>query len=158
MIDPTNQASHVIFREATLQDYKGLHAVRIAVTENRLSNPLRITEADYALYLTERGKGWLCEIANEVVGFAIVDTIDNNIWALFVHPTVEGRGIGKRLQQIMLDWFFHQSTRTLWLSTGQGTKAERFYELTGWKRTGTKTSDGEIKFEMALEDWQKAMQ
>ena len=142
----------MIFREATTQDYQGLHEVRISVNENKLSNPLRITEADYALYLTEKGKGWLCEIDNRVAGFAIVDTKDNNIWALFVHPSFEGKGIGKQLQQIMLDWFFAQTKETVWLSTGPNTRAEKFYELTGWKKTGV-TSDGETKFEMGYADW-----
>jgi GNAT superfamily N-acetyltransferase len=50
-----------------------------------------------------RGKGWVCEINNEIVGFSIADLKGNNIWALFLRPEFEKLGIGKRLHDIMLD-------------------------------------------------------
>jgi GNAT superfamily N-acetyltransferase len=64
-----------------------------------------VTDKDCVEYLTLRGKGWVCEMA-QLVGFAIADLIDNNIWALFVHPDFEGKGIGKTLHDMMLDWYF----------------------------------------------------
>ncbi|MBC7862563.1 MAG: GNAT family N-acetyltransferase, partial [Bacteroidia bacterium] len=71
------------FRVALPEDFKELHRIRMAVKENVLNNPLLVTEADYIKYLTVSGKGWLCEVENEIVGFAIIDTDDKNIWALF---------------------------------------------------------------------------
>ena len=59
----------------------------------------------------ERGKGWVCEIENNIVGFAIVDLKENNIWALFVQPEFENMGIGKKLHTAMLNWYFNQAKK-----------------------------------------------
>ncbi|MDZ7615106.1 MAG: hypothetical protein U5K51_16490 [Flavobacteriaceae bacterium] len=61
-------------REAVLNDIEQIQKVRNSVTENTLSNPGSITDQDCAEYLTKRGKGWVCEMGNEIVGFAIVGT------------------------------------------------------------------------------------
>lgn len=140
------------FREATIEDIKALHEVRMAVKENVLSNPLLVTDADYRNFLTTHGKGWLCEIGNSIVGFAIIDTVQNNIWALFVHPDHEKKGIGKKLQEIMLRWFFDKSDQTLWLGTAPNTRAENFYRSSGWKDMGLR-KNGEIRFEMTYANW-----
>src|SRR5437762_2921497 len=97
------QITSMNFREATISDIPQLHSIRIAVKENILADPSIITKADYEDFLTVRGKGWLCEIENSIVGFAIIDLKEKNIWALFVHSDHERKGIGKQLQQIMLD-------------------------------------------------------
>ena len=140
------------FREATIQDIKELHVVRLSVRENVLNNPLLVTEADYMRYLSAEGKGWLCEIDQVIAGFAIIDRINNNIWALFIRPQYEKRGIGKELQEMMLQWHFAQSTSALWLSTTPGTRAETFYRKTGWSDAGL-LKNGERKFEMTHRDW-----
>jgi GNAT superfamily N-acetyltransferase len=140
------------FREAIIEDTKELQVIRHAVKENRLSDPLLVTDADVINFITIRGKGWVCEVNTVIVGFAIVDTIDNNIWALFVHPDHEKKGIGRKLQEIMLNWFFHQSDETLWLGTTPDTRAENFYRSSGWKDKGLR-KNGEIRFEMTYADW-----
>jgi len=140
------------FREADIKDIKALQVIRHAVKENRLSNPLLVTDADIENFITVRGKGWVGEVNGVIVGFAIVDTLDNNIWALFVHPDYEKKGIGKKLQEIMLNWFFDQSKKTLWLGTAPNTRAEKFYRLTGWTDKGLR-ENGEIRFEMSYNDW-----
>ena len=142
----------MIFREAHIDDIKQIQIVRNAVKENTLSDPALVTDADVEEYLFHRGKGWVCEIDNVVVGFSIVDLKDKNIWALFVHPYHEGKGIGKRLHDVMMDWYFDQTKETVWLGTSPKTKAEQFYRMQGWKEVGTH-GKGEIKFEMNFENW-----
>jgi GNAT superfamily N-acetyltransferase len=143
-----------IFREAAVADIKAIFVVRYSVKENMLSETDLVDENVCESYLTERGKGWVCEIDGEIVGFAIADLKDNNIWALFLKPEYEKRGIGRQLHSIMLDWYFSQTPKTVWLGTNPNTRAELFYRKAGWKETGT-YGDGEIKFEMANSDWQK---
>ena len=102
-------------------------------------------------FLTVRGKGWVCEIENEIVGFSIVDLKDHNIWALFLRPEFEKKGIGRKLHDIMLDWYFEQTKTNVWLGTSPFTRAETFYRKAGWKEIGTHGKD-EIKFEMTFEE------
>jgi GNAT superfamily N-acetyltransferase len=104
-------------------------------------------------YITIRGRGWVCEIGLMIVGFAIADLRENNIWALFIHPDHEKKGIGKQLHQLMLNWYFENSGQTVWLSTSPGTRAEFFYRKAGWKETGI-YGKGEIKFEMNAAEWE----
>lgn len=144
------------FREAQTNDIKQIQIVRNAVKENVLSNPGLVTDKDCVEYLTLRGKGWVCEVYGTVVAFAIADLIDNNIWALFVHPDFEGKGIGKKLHDTMMDWYFDQQKEMVWLSTGSQTRAEKFYALQGWKEVGL-YGKGEIKFEMTKDIWQNTI-
>jgi GNAT superfamily N-acetyltransferase len=141
-------------REATVDDIPQIQVVRNAVNENTLSNPNLVTDKDCEEYITIRGKGWVCELGNQIVGFAIVDLTENNIWALFLYPSHEGKGLGQLLHKTMLDWYFNQTMHTVWLGTEFNTRAERFYRKAGWKEVG-KHGASEIKFEMSYEDWVK---
>lgn len=143
----------MIFREANIEDIPQIQVVRNAVTENILSNPNLVTDADCQEFLLERGKGWVCQINNQIVGFSIVDLKENNIWALFVDPNHDKKGIGKQLHTLMLDWYFSQTKKTVWLGTSPETRAAIFYEKQGWTAVGMHGK--EIKFEMSFEDWTK---
>lgn len=139
-------------REARKEDIREIQIVRNSVTENILSNPEVVTDKDCEEFLTIRGKGWVCEIENQIAGFAIVDLKEHNIWALFLRPEFEKQGIGRRLHDHMLEWYFTQTDKTAWLGTSPDTRAEKFYRKAGWKEIG-KHGEGEIKFEMAYSDW-----
>jgi GNAT superfamily N-acetyltransferase len=141
----------MILREAKSTDIEQIQIVRNSVTENMLSNPNLVTDADCYEFLFERGKGWVCEINNQIVGFSIVDLKENNIWALFLHPNHEKKGIGKLLHDVMLDWYFLQTQEKVWLGTASNTRAEGFYKKQGWKSVGMHGK--EIKFEMSFDDW-----
>jgi GNAT superfamily N-acetyltransferase len=142
----------MIFREATITDIPQIQRVRHSVKENILSNPALVTDQDCANFITIRGKGWVCEIEKRIMGFAIVDLKESNIWALFLEPEYEGKGIGKKLHQLMMDWYFSQTKKTVWLGTSPNTRAEKFYPKMGWKAVGF-VNKGEVKFEMTYEDW-----
>lgn len=142
----------MIIREATIDDISQIQFVRNSVKENTLSNPDLVTDEDCKEFMTVRGKGWVCEIENQIVGFAIVDLKENNIWALFLHPHFEKKGIGRILHKTMLDWYFSQTTKTVWLGTAFNTRAEQFYRKAGWTEAGMHGTK-EIKFEMTHNDW-----
>ncbi len=139
-------------RPATITDIPQIQFVRNAVTENMLSDPNLVTDSDCANYITNRGKGWVCVINESVVGFSIVDLQENNIWALFVHPEFEKKGIGSQLHDVMLDWYFEQTPKTVWLGTSPNTRAEIFYSKKGWQAIGLHGKN-EIKFEMNVNTW-----
>ena len=142
----------MIYREAAIRDIAQIQFVRNAVKENRLSDPALVPDKDVAAYITNRGKGWVCEVDKRIVGFSIVDLVENNVWALFVHPDFEALGIGKKLHELMMDWYFDQTNNKIWLGTEPKSRAETFYRIQGWKEVGVH-GKGEIKFEMDLETW-----
>ncbi len=142
----------MIFREALITDIPQIQIVRNEVKENVLSDPSLVNDKDVEDFITRRGKGWVCEIDNRIVGFAIADLKDNNIWALFIQPGYEGKGIGKKLHDDMLDWYFNQNKETVWLGTTPRTRAESFYRKAGWRETGTHSKE-ELKFEMTVSEW-----
>ena len=102
--------------------------------------------------LPNRGRGWVCESNGEIVGFAIADLYEDNIWALFVKPDFEKMGIGRKLHDIMMDWYFSRPKEIVWLGTSPDTRAASFYRRAGWKENGLH-GKGEIKFEMNREYW-----
>ena len=128
----------------------------LMVKENRLNNPLLVEEKDYVNCLTREGKGFLCEIDGKITGFAIVDTVKDNFWAFFVDPAFEGNGIGRKLEEIILNWYFNNGKQSISLSTAPNTRAEKFYISSGWTQSGS-TKHGELIFEMKVEDWKSQM-
>ena len=139
-------------RVAEIKDISQIQVVRNLVKENRLSDPALVPDSDVEDYITRRGRGWVCEINGQVVGFAIADLVDNNIWALFIHPDFEKLGIGKKLHDEMMNWYFSETDKTVWLGTSPKTRAELFYRKAGWKEIGMH-GKGEIKFEMTKDEW-----
>jgi GNAT superfamily N-acetyltransferase len=144
----------MIFREAEISDIQQIQIVRNSVKENTLPNPGLVTDQDCLTFITVRGKGWVCETDKQIVGFAIADLKDNNIWALFLKPEFERHGIGRKLHQLLLDWYFAQTKTTVWLGTAFNTRAEMFYRKAGWTEVGMH-GPKELKFEMTFENWQK---
>ena len=139
-------------REATEKDIDQIQLIRRAVKENILPDPEIVSNEDCRIYITQRGKGWVAESNDVILGFAIADLEDNNIWALFIHPDHEKQGIGKQLHDTMLSWYFDTGKSWVWLSTDPGTRAEGFYNSHNWTRT-EELPNGEIKFKMTAEAW-----
>lgn len=141
-------------REATVKDITEIQLIRRAVKENVLLNPERVTDEDCKIFITQRGKGWVAVYNESIVGFAIVDMRDDNVWALFIHPDYEKMGVGKKLHDTMLNWYFGNGKTKIWLSTDPNTRAEKFYGKQNWTRKEV-LPNGEIKFEMTLKEWRK---
>lgn len=131
-------------RAAVTADIPAMHVIRLAVRENTLSSPDRISPADYVAALT-RGRGWVAEVAGLIIGFAFGDT-SGNVWALFVHPDHEHQGVGHALHLALVQWLESNAQRPIWLSTAPGTRAEAFYREHGWRDCGIVAS-GERRFE-----------
>lgn len=142
----------MIIREAAVKDINQIQIVRNSVKQNMLSNPALVKDADCEEFITRRGKGWVCEVDNVIVGFAIADLKEHNIWALFLKPEFEGKGIGSRLHDTMMDWYFTQTKTKVWLGTAPATRAASFYLKRGWSRAGMHGAK-EVKFEMTFNEW-----
>jgi RimJ/RimL family protein N-acetyltransferase len=135
-----------VLRQAVRADIPGMHRVRLAVRENRLTSSV-IREEHYVPEIEVTGRGWVITEAGRVVAFAVGNREAKNIWALFVDPERDGRGYGRRLHDAMVEWLFSQGVAFIWLSTDPGTRAQRFYEAAGWRFCRV-LPDGEHHYEL----------
>jgi GNAT superfamily N-acetyltransferase len=142
----------IVFREATAADMPGITRVRTSVVENLLTveqlEQRGITEATVAASFLTDSKGWVVVQADEIVAFSIADRATQSIFALFVLPAYEGRGIGSRLLDSALRWLWANGAENVWLTTGAGTRAVRFYENREWTCTG-RGPRGDLRYERA---------
>jgi ribosomal protein S18 acetylase RimI-like enzyme len=85
-----------MIRCATVSDIPRLMEIRGSVRENRLSDPARVTLADYNWHVAH-APIHVWEADGVIKGMSAGDPRDGSIWALFVDPRFEGRGIGQAL-------------------------------------------------------------
>jgi len=116
--------------------------LRLSVRENRLSDPARVLPKDYLAYV-ECGQMWVWEEAGEILGISASNCETGWIWALFVRPGHEARGIGRALFATACDALERADFRRLML------RAARFYRAAGWREAG-QTAEGELIFELVL--------
>ena len=131
-------------RRATTQDLPRISEIRNAVRENRLSRPEAISPDEVLWFLDNPGL-WVWEESGRVLGFSAGDTRDGWIWALFIDPAHEGRGIGQALFATACAVVRAAGHTHLRLRTSPGTRAERFDLAQGWRITQTLPS-GEVQF------------
>jgi GNAT superfamily N-acetyltransferase len=129
-------------RNATAADAPAMHAIRLGVRENRLSDARLISEGSYLSYIAA-GSAWVAEAEGDILGFAVIDAPAKSVWALFVRVDVEGAGVGRALHDQMLAWARQQGISRLSLSTERGSRAMNFYSQAGWESVST-SLNGEV--------------
>jgi ribosomal protein S18 acetylase RimI-like enzyme len=112
------------FREIREHDVVSLFAVRVATRENRLSREqlagLSINEKTVLAMLDTTHRGWLCEKDDQVVGFAMGNRENGEMWVIALLPDYEGRGIGAELLTRVEDWLWSEGWAEIWLMTDIG--------------------------------------
>lgn len=122
-----------------------MSSIRLAVRENILRDPSKVTMQMYRDYLDRDGCAWVCERGQKIVGFSYAAVADHSIWALFVDPEHEGFGAGKKLLSLACDWLFAQGAEQIQLSTSKNSRADYFYQAQGWQRIEL-TSSQDVKY------------
>src|SRR5262245_5530023 len=89
-------------RIATRADIPELRIIRSSVTENILTSI--ITEEMIIEVMEVYGRIWIYEYEGRALGFSAADKRTSNIWALFLLPAWENRGIGKQLLDEAVEW------------------------------------------------------
>ncbi|WP_112308978.1 GNAT family N-acetyltransferase [Pseudogemmobacter bohemicus] len=125
----------VAIRPAAPSDVPAIFLIRLAVRENVLTEAelaaLGITRQSVAAMLSAPGSAWVAEEAGRVAGFALIDPEEASLFAAFVLPEAEGRGIGRALVARAEAALFAQHAE-IWLETERNSRAEGFYRHLGW--------------------------
>ncbi|PHV10506.1 GNAT family N-acetyltransferase [Chitinimonas sp. BJB300] len=141
----------LLVRVAVLSDIDVLFEIRTSVRENHLSmeelTHLGITAQTLPAMLSGAGRGWVAEQAGSVIAFAMADSMEATVFAMFVRPEWEGKGAGRQLMQEAEQWLFAQGCEEVWLSTDSdlAVRANGFYRHLGWKDEG-RQEDGQTRF------------
>jgi GNAT superfamily N-acetyltransferase len=138
-----------MLRPGVAADIPRIFEIRHSVGENALRDPGAVTEADL-LWFIDNGAFWVWQEADgKVTGVAGSDPRDGSIYALFVAPGHEGRGIGRALLKQACEALRSAGHHAAWLTTAPGTRAERHYRADGWQVTGA-NAKGELIFQKPL--------
>lgn len=133
-----------MIRRATAADLPHIAEIRFAVRENRLSDPSRVPPEMVLWFLDHPGLRVWDEDAR-IRGFSAHDPRDGSIWALFVHPDDECRGIGSALLSREIELLRATGVPRIWLTTDPASGAAGFYRRRGFAFAGlTPTGAGGI--------------
>jgi ribosomal protein S18 acetylase RimI-like enzyme len=130
-------------REMTVADIPDVFAVRVSTAENsvtmeELEEEYELTPETLSAAMQDSAKGWVCEVDDQVVGFAMVDGESGELTVIAVLSEFERRGIGQMLLGKVKDWLFDSGHDEIWLLTtpAPSFRAYGFYLSQGWTATG----------------------
>ncbi|QZY92866.1 GNAT family N-acetyltransferase (plasmid) [Pantoea dispersa] len=126
---------NINIRTAQAADVDGMFHVRISVIENHLSREemqrIGITENVVADLIEKSCCAWVATDNEKIIGFSMILPDEGCLFAAFVLPEYEGRGIGRRLVEIAEKELFRHH-EIAWLETDKQSRAAKFYIQLGW--------------------------
>lgn len=136
-------------RLARETDINAIFDIRTRVQENHLSRDqlaeMGITPHAIQQAILEAPCAWVAEVDGVPVGFSMADVEDGCVFAAFVLPEFEGRGLGRSLMG-KAEAFLFQYHQTIWLETAEATRASGFYRTLGWQPVEN-LPEGDVRFE-----------
>lgn len=139
----------LVVRVAEAADIDAVFEIRTSVTENHLSyqqlTELGITKETVRDTLEASPCLWIAEVEGTAAGFAMADVQEGSVFACFIRPHYQGRGLG-RLLMGRAEVFLFQRHATIWLTTNAASRAPSFYRKLGWSAVSD-LPDGSIRFE-----------
>lgn len=136
-------------RLALPSDIKGIFDVRTSVKENHLSREemerMGITESVVTNMIEKRRCAWVAEEDAKVTGFSMILPEEACLFAAFVLPKYEGRGLGRILVGLAEQEIFKHH-EVAWLETDKNSRAAGFYRRLGWIEKGN-VSESDIRLE-----------
>ena len=141
----------VLIRAATANDVDTLCAIRTSVVQNHLSleqmADLGITPQVLADTLSAAPCAWVAEVDGQAVGFSMVDLAGGEVFAMFVLPTHESLGLGRRLMAVAEAALFERHERVYLVTDGrEEVRANGFYQRLGWSVAGRVDGD-DVRYE-----------
>ena len=146
-----HSAQSMNVRPATRADIPAMFDVRTSVRENHLSleglERYGITAASVEQMLESTMGAWVAEDGDRIVAFSMADRVNASVFAMFVRPEYEGRGLGRRLMYETESWLFAHGCEQIWLRTDRDplVRANGFYQHLGWVSVGVQ-DDGQVQY------------
>lgn len=144
----TASSTHQI-RLANVEDVAAIFRVRTSVTENVLTlnelADLGVTPDTISEVIGSASCLWVAEVDGEVAGFAMVELDSACLFAAFVLPAHEGRGIGRDLVAVCEAALFRENALA-WLETDAASRAAGFYRHLGWAHAAD-LGNGDVRLE-----------
>lgn len=140
-----------LIRVATDEDVQSLFEIRTSVAQNHLSREqmaaLGITPQVLVQAMGESECIWIAEIEGQALAFAMIDRETGELFALFVRPGHENRGLGRRLMAVAEAALFEQHERIFLITDGrESIRANGFYQRLGWVVVGQEDND-DVRYE-----------
>ncbi|CAM3145235.1 MULTISPECIES: GNAT family N-acetyltransferase [Pseudomonas] len=140
-----------LIRLATLADIDTVFAIRTAVRQNHLSHEqladLGITPQVLADSIREAPCIWVAQVNGVLAAFSMVDLAEGEVFAMFVLPAYEGRGLGRRLMAVAEAALFERHDSVFLVTDGRDEiRANGFYQRLGWSKVGQVDGD-DVRYE-----------
>lgn len=140
-----------LIRAATQDDVDTLFTLRTSVVQNHLSveqmAELGITPKVLADSIREAPCVWIAEVDGRPVAFSMVDLATGEVFAMFVLPSHENLGLGRRLMEVAEAALFEHHDRLFLITDGRDEiRANGFYQRLGWT-LAAQVEDGDVRYE-----------
>jgi len=136
-------------RLALSSDIEGIFDVRTSVKENYLSREemelMGITESSVIDMIEKSRCAWVAVDDGKVIGFSMIILDEGSLFAAFVLPEYEGRGVGRSLVELAEQELFKHH-EVAWLETDKNSRAAEFYRRLGWVEKEN-VSESDIRLE-----------
>ncbi len=143
--------TELVFREEREEDIEATLEMRGRTRENPVTREylasLGITpESVAAEFRAGTAAGWVCLDGGRIVGFSGADAEHGEVVVVAVLPEYEGRGVGKRLLALAVEWLRSRGHGQLWLAANPDPagRSHGFYRRLGWRPTGRMVRDDEV--------------
>lgn len=136
-------------RLAHPSDLEDIFRIRLSVHENALTMAglaeMGITKDSVTEMINAAPCTWVACEDGGVVGFSMIDPDGASLFAVFVQPSHESKGIGKKLVEAAEKSLFSKHS-LVWLETAKDSRAAGFYRYLGWGNE-TDIGSGDIRLE-----------
>lgn len=136
-------------RLALSSDVEAIFDVRTSVQENHMSREemkqMGITESFVTDMIEKNHCAWVALEDDKVIGFSMILPDEGCLFAAFVLPEYEARGLGRILVGLAEREIFKHH-EVAWLETDKNSRAAGFYRRLGWIEKGN-VSESDIRLE-----------
>ncbi len=139
---------NICTRTAQISDIGSIFNVRTSIIENHLTREemqqMGINESVIADMIDQSRCAWVATSNDKVIGFSMILQDEGCLFAAFVLPEYEGRGIGRSLVTLAEHELFKHH-EVAWLETDKNSRAAGFYMQLGW---GNKNNINDTDFRL----------